>query len=503
MVLPPYNGIVLPWQSPSSLATDAYKYSMAQAGFPLRRETFYFSFRRGGPQFVPFDLASIVREMVETIAPTPEDLEFARASGYTVSDAMEHALRAGPSSLEICSVPRGVWVLEREPILSVTGPSFLVSWLEPMLLWLNYPIQLATAFKLGEVDDAMRTATCAEHEQIIVAVAEAVRAEVGPITREDDAYRARLKAAVAALVEAVGSADRVFEVGMRSAVCMEQHEMALSACAEAGVMRTSNMHLARALGMKPVGTMGHEHVQRWGDDLAAFEAMRDMRSSPPSYLLDTFDTMGSGIVAAVSVMRSRPHPCSIRYDSGNKFVQYLHACEVLAASELEPSHVLEDSLDLPATVHFEKLRDFTNWPGEKQLYGYGGSIVAKPATNPLTRDRVSAVFKLTQTGDHPRMKFGNERGLGKQSVPGQPVVWRRLRGEGPLGVIAQAGEEPPEDYALLSGNEDLVETLRLCNAHELPRLLEADGLSATAAPSPATLALIEQVTEARVEGSRG
>ncbi len=163
-------------------------------------------------------------------------------------------------------------------------------------------------------------------------------------------------------------------------------------------MRTSNMHLARTLGMTAVGTMGHEHVQRWGNDLAAFEAMRDMRSSPPSYLLDTFDTMGSGILAAVSVMRGRPHPCSIRYDSGNKFVQYLHACELLSEAGLEPSHVLEDGLDLEATVHFEKLRDFTQWPREKQLYGYGGTIVARPATNPLTRDRVSAVFKLTQTG---------------------------------------------------------------------------------------------------------
>lgn|GEM_PF-596911 len=502
MVLRPYIKGVLPWQSPSSLATDAYKYSMAQAGFPLRRETFYFSFRRGGPQFVPFDLEAIVRDMVGEVAPTAEDLEFARASGYAVSDAMEHALRAGPAALEICAVPQGVWVLEREPILSVTGPSFLVSWLEPMLLWLNFPIQLATAFKLDQVDDAVRTATCAEHEQIIRAVAEAVHCEAGTITREDDAYGERVAEGVRALVDAVGSPDRVFEVGMRSAVCMQQHALALAACAEAGVMRTSNMHLARTLGMTAVGTMGHEHVQRWGNDLAAFEAMRDMRSSPPSYLLDTFDTMGSGILAAVSVMRGRPHPCSIRYDSGNKFVQYLHACELLSEAGLEPSHVLEDGLDLEATVHFEKLRDFTQWPREKQLYGYGGTIVARPATNPLTRDRVSAVFKLTQTGGQPRMKFGNERGLGKQSVPGQPVVWRRLRGDGPLGIIGQADETPPEDYAVLSGNPDLVETLRLCNAHELPRMLESEGLSATAGRSPQTLSLIETVSNARVGGRR-
>lgn len=488
------------WTTPSSLATDAYKYSMAQAGFPLRHETFYFSFRRGGPQFVPFDLAAIVRSMLERVAPSSEDLEFARRSGYTVSDAMEHALRTGVDAVEICAVPKGVWVLEREPILSVTGPSFLVSWLEPMLLWLNFPIQLATAFKLDVVDDAMRTATCEEHETIIGEVAEAVGCRAGSITREDDAYRERVAQTVAALAEAVGTPQRLFEVGMRSAVCMQQHQLALEACRAQGVLRTSNMHLARVLDMTAVGTMGHEHVQRWGNDRAAFEAMRDMRSSPPSYLLDTFDTMGSGIVAAVEVMRSRPHPCSIRYDSGNKFIQYLHACELLGEAGLTPSHVLEDGLDLEATQHFERLRGFTNWPVDKQLYGYGGTIVARPATNPLTRDRVSAVFKLTQTGGQPRMKFGNERGLGKQSVPGLPVVWRRLRGDGPLGIIAQADETPPDDYAVLSGNPEMVSTLRLCNAHELPRMLKAEQASASAAVSPATEALVQEVKRSRTRG---
>ncbi len=484
-----------PWQTPSSLATDAYKYSMAQAGFPLRRETFYFSFRRGGPQFVPFDLAQIVRSMLGSVAPSPEDLEFARWSGYGVTDAMEHVLVTGAAGVEVCAVPQGVWVLEREPILSVTGPSFLVSWLEPMLLWLNYPIQLATAFKLGQVDDAMRTATCAEHEAIIREVATTVGADPGTITREDEAYRQRVRSVVRSLCDAVGTPERVFEVGMRSAVCMEQHRIALEACKAEGVVRTSNVHLGRELELTAVGTMGHEHVQRWGNDLSAFEAMRDMRSSPPSYLLDTFDTMGSGIVAAVEVMRSRPHDCSIRYDSGNKFIQYLHACELLSEAGLTPSHVLEDGLDLAATEHFESLREFTRWPREKQLYGYGGTIVAGPATNPLTRDRVSAVFKLTETGGTPRMKFGNERGLGKQSVPGQPVVWRRLRGDGPLGIIGQADEAPPDDYALLSGCPEIVDQLRLCNVHELPRILTAEKASASARMSPSTQRLVDRVRQ--------
>lgn len=478
----------------SSLATDAYKFSMAQAGFPLRRETFYLSLRRGGVQYVPLDLAAAVRELVAGIRVDPGDAAFARSHGYGLDEAMESALAAA-DALVISAVPRGAWVCEREPLLTVTGPSFLVSWLEPMLLWLNYPIQLATALRGldgAQVPAAWTVASCAEHERIIAAALAEAGLDGVTITREDEAYVARVRTAVRELVATAGDPTRIFEVGMRSAVGMEQHRIALAACRAEGVVRTSNVALARELDMVPVGTMGHEHVQRWGADLPAFCAMRDMRSSAPSYLLDTFDTMGSGIRAAVEVMRERPHPCAIRYDSGNKFIQYLHACELLREEDLEPTHVLEDGLDREATVHFERLREFTQWPRERQVYGYGGSIVAAPMTNPFTRDRVSAVYKLSETGRDPRMKFGNESGVGKQSVPGRPVVWRRVRGDGPVGIVGQIGEPVPDNYVLLSGNPDALEQLRLCNELDLRRLAP-DAPEAKVAHSPATAALIARL----------
>jgi len=487
----------------SPISTDAYKFSMAQAGFPLRRETFYFSFRRGGIQYIPIDLAARVRELLAGLANNPVEHEFARRYGYGMTDAMEAAL-AVQGGIEIEAVPRGAWVCEREPILTITGPSFLVSWLEPMLLWLNYPIQLATALRGldgAPVPVEWITATCAEHAAVITAaLADADRAEV-EVVREDDAYVARVRAAVRELVAEVADPDRIFEVGMRSAVCAEQHRLALEACRAEGVTRTSNVALARALDMRPVGTMGHEHVQRWGADLPAFEAMRDMRSAPPSYLLDTFDTMGSGIRAAITVMHERPHACAIRYDSGNKFIQYLHACELLREEGLEPTHVLEDGLDLAATQHFERLREFTGWPAPAQVYGYGGSIVAAPMTNPLTRDRVSAVFKLSQTGNEPRMKFGNETGAGKQSLPGRPATWRRVRGVGPLGIIGQAGEPVAENYIALTGNEHALEDLRLCNMHDLRRARALRAEDVVVRLSEQTAALVAQLRNRSWDGN--
>jgi nicotinic acid phosphoribosyltransferase len=286
---------------------------------------------------------------------------------------------------------------------------------------------------------------------------------------------------------------------MRAAVTEEQHIMALEALAKSGISMTSNVAAARELGLTPVGTMGHEHVQRWGEDLAAFRAMRDMRLGVPSYLLDTFDTIRSGIPRAIQVMRERPHPCSIRYDSGDKFAQYMYAHGEFTRAGLAPMHILEDGLDLEATRKFEHLREFTGLAPEAQLYGYGGHFIARSSQNPLTRDKVAAVYKLGQTSGEARMKFGNEAGLGKRSVPGRPVVWRRLRGEGPLSTIGQHGETVPEDYLCVSGNPDARKQLSLVKAEA--------GLDAPDAPapvyqlSPQTRAL-ESALETQHQGAR-
>jgi len=129
----------------SILTTDGYKFSMAQAGFPLRRETFYLSFRKGGWQYVPFDLETAVKDMLPGAAPDDEKA-YLDGYGYGLSGAMT---RAAALEVEVKAAPAGTWVYEREPILTVTGPSFLVSWLEPLVLRLFFPIQLATLLTGG------------------------------------------------------------------------------------------------------------------------------------------------------------------------------------------------------------------------------------------------------------------------------------------------------------------------------------------------------------------
>lgn len=113
---------MLAGHSPSVLMTDAYKFSMAQAGFPLRTETFYLSFRKRGWYFVPFDLAAIVYCLRPQL-PSAAEEDYLAGTAYVMNTAMHKALSG---ALDVRAAPRGSWVRENEPILTVTDRKSVV-----------------------------------------------------------------------------------------------------------------------------------------------------------------------------------------------------------------------------------------------------------------------------------------------------------------------------------------------------------------------------------------
>lgn len=441
----------------SILATDGYKLSMAEAGYPLRRETFYMSHRRGGAQLLPFDAKAFVLSRLPRAL--EGDYTFLAKHGYDMGAGFKAAIEDA-ASLEVRALPKGSWFLPREPFLTITGPSALVSWLEPLMLQASFRIQVATLAVTNPEGFAKELAvlTCDEELAIVEETLDEVakmypEARVGKGLRADpEAYASRVAARVAELVKVVGDPARIFEVGLRAATCLGQHRIALAAAKSAGLTRTSHALAAQELGIIPVGTMGHEHVQRFGSDEDAFRAMRDRRPTRSSFLLDTFDTLGSGMPAALRLMAEEPNAGdSVRYDSGDKEAQVRECVRLGRELGLTPVHILEDSFDTALTERFELLRRELEVPESAQFYGYGGFLVASTAGRTLTRDKVSAVYKLSKSGPRATMKFGDEKGAGKESVPGVPLVARRVRGEGPLGVVVQHGESIPDGYALAEG----------------------------------------------------
>jgi nicotinic acid phosphoribosyltransferase len=421
--------------TPSILMTDAYKFSMGQAGFPLREETFYLSFRTGGRYTVPFDLAEVVRGLLPASesAGRPADLEYLRSTGYDMTPAM--ALAVGGGLVKVRAIPAGCVFLEGEPVLSVTGPSFLVSWLEPMVVWLHFPIQVATAIAGGTT--AFNVCSGSEAE-LVRLTADAAGRRVRVSVRKDR-YRSAVRRNMRALARAAGgSAERLLEVGMRAAGSLETHRMALEVCRDEGLSATSNVFLARELGMRPAGTSGHEHQQRWFGDLAGFRAMRDMRSATPGYLFDTYDPERIGIPAVVRVMREDPaRRAIVRFDSGDKKRQFRMLREAELRHGLSMTYVFMDAIGDREVADFDRLGAALGVDKARILYGVGGFLVGSTAPHGYERNGVAAVYKLCRSGGQPVMKFSGEA---KQSLPGSPVV-ARVRDRGRvLDVIRQEGE---------------------------------------------------------------
>lgn len=441
----------------SMLATDGYKFSMAEAGWPLRRETFYYSHRKGGAQLLPFDVTAELKRLLPVGAPA--DYAYLTANEYEMGAGFKAAITQ--HDVVVRALPKGAVFYDREPLFSVTGSSALVSWLEPLLLQWSFRIQVATLAKFSPdaLADAVKRLTCERQRELVLQTLDAVGVKAPVVAVDSDGYVRRVRARVEELAQITGDPARLFEVGLRAASCLEQHRLALEGCKEAGLTRTSHVLGALQLGLVPVGTMGHEHVQRYGSDEAAFRAMSERRPQRSSYLLDTYDTITSGLPAALALIAERKgRGDSIRYDSGDKELQYAAACKRARELNITPVQILEDGFDAAQTRRFEELRVTEGVAPAHQVYGYGGYLVASTSGTPLTRDRVAAVYKLSQSGTRATMKFANEAGSGKQSVPGRPVLFRRVQpgGSSPVGIVGQEGEQPPSGYSLLTGSAELL-----------------------------------------------
>lgn len=432
--------------------TDGYKLSMAEAGAPLRIESFYYAHRRGGINgwhYMPVDVDKFVRSLLPT--PKPEDYDYLTHHNYEVGAAYRRAMTMR-DSLVVGGVPKGCWFYNREPAYSVKSTSVISSWIEPTGLMLQFRIQAATAMLTNTNKERLKYATCLKEKEILLELYESLGVRAPEIiVRSEDYFKAVHKRGQD-IVTLLGDPSRAFEVGMRAVSCIEQHEIALAALKEAGIVRTSNVEAAQKLDMVPVGTMGHEHLQRMGSDYEGFTSMRDRFPGFLSYLLDTFDTLRSGIPTGLRVIAEQPYrQAGLRFDSEKSVLgQYMFAVARSRDMGLEPYLTLESGWDYQKTVEYEKYREMLGWPSKLQGYGYGGYFV-KPEWPTFERDDVAAVYKLSQTGSKACMKFGDDPGSPKQSIPGEPVIWRYkplscYQGD-LISVIAQDGEVIPNQEA--------------------------------------------------------
>jgi len=91
-----------------------------------------------------------------------------------------------------------------------------------------------------------------------------------------------------------------------------------------GAAISSNTEMRKALDIPIRGTMGHEFVQSWGDEFLAFDKWLYHNPNKPVLLVDTINTMASGIPNAVKAYKLHKAKIDaaggtfgVRFDSGD------------------------------------------------------------------------------------------------------------------------------------------------------------------------------------------
>ena len=224
---------------------------------------------------------------------------------------------------------------------------------------------------------------------------------------------------------------------------------------------SSNVGLSHAVGFSPKGTHAHSMVQVFmalGEgELGAFRAYAEVYPDACLLLVDTIDTLRSGVPNAITVfeeLRAKGHtPAGIRLDSGDlAHLAVLSAKMLDEAGFTEVPIVLSSGLD-EITIWqiinqiFDEARRYEVDAArvvERLVYGVGTRMATSEGDPSL-----DGVYKLVaidgEGGWRPAIKLSDTPG--KVVNPGRKEVWRLYdhRGSATADVLTQEGEQldPP------------------------------------------------------------
>lgn len=262
----------------SALFTDFYELTMAQ-GFwragDRRKAVFDVFFRRqpfGGGYAIYAGLEPLLEDLAD-FRFSPEDIEWLGGLG-TFSPGFLDYLSGFRFRGDVWSLPEGSVIFPQEPLLRIHADLIEAQVVEGLVLnRLNFQSLVATK---------------------------------------------------AARVWRASAYGHVMEFGLRRAQGMDGALSASRAAYLGGADSTSNTLAGRRWGIPVAGTMAHSWVMSFPSELEAFEAYAELYPDKAVFLIDTYETLGSGIRNAVIVgkkLAARGSSFGVRLDSGD--IDYL------------------------------------------------------------------------------------------------------------------------------------------------------------------------------------
>lgn len=381
-----------------ALLTDLYQITMVggyvRQGKKEQWANFDYFFRRipdEGGYCIFAGLEDLIH-YVEALRFSPSDLAYLSGLGIFSEDGLDY-LRDFRFTGDIWAVPEGTVVFPQEPLIRVVAPLPEAQIIETTLLnIMNFQTLIATK---------------------------------------------------AARVCWAAQGDPVVDFGLRRAHGPDGALMASRAAYIGGAEGTSNVLAGKLYGIPVRGTHAHSWVESFPTELEAFHAYADVYPEACTLLVDTYDTVRSGVPNAIRVaeaLRQKGHHLrAIRLDSGDLAYLSREARSLLdEAGFQEVSIVASSDLD-------EWLVESLKQQGARvNLWGVGTRLVTSYSCPAL-----GGVYKLTALDENGRRmvpKIKRSDNPEKITNPGQKKVIRLFDRKGQMrgDVILMDEEEIPQ-----------------------------------------------------------
>jgi len=415
-----------------TLLTDFYELTMMQGYYKNPKEqmvvfdAFYRTNPSGGGYAICAGLEQII-EYVKSLHFSYEDIDYLR-SLHTFEDDFLDYLAGYHFTGDIYAVPEGTVVFPREPLIKVVAPIMQAQLLETAILnIMNHQCLIAT--KAARVCHAAR-------------------------------------------------GDAVKEFGLRRAQGPDAGIYGARAAIIAGCAGTSNVLTGTMFGVPVLGTHAHSWIMSFPSEYEAFKAYAKLYPHACTLLVDTYDTLKSGIPNAIRVFKEmqaegielKPRKYGIRMDSGDLAYLSKKAYEMLAAEGFEDA-LISASSDLD-----EYLINSMKQQGAKiNSWGVGTRLITS-SDNPSFGGvyKLAAIKNAGEAEFTPKIKLSEN--TAKVTNPGNKTVFRiydketgKIRAD--LICLAEERFDPEKDMIIFDPIETWKKTKLEGGTYTLRELL--------------------------------
>ncbi|MBQ1871779.1 MAG: nicotinate phosphoribosyltransferase [Lachnospiraceae bacterium] len=260
-----------------TLLTDLYELTMMQGYYKTKNDSrvVFDAFFRENPFKGGYSIMAGLEQVIDYVKNLrfdEEDIEYLRSLHIFEEDFLDY-LKDFKFSGDIYAIPEGSIIFPREPLVKVIAPVMEAQLLETALLNIvNHQCLVAT--KASRVCDA-------------------------------------------------AEGDGVMEFGLRRAQGPDAGTYGARAAVIGGCNGTSNVLAGKLFNIPVKGTHAHSWIMSFPDEYTAFKKYADMYPDACILLIDTYDTIKSGLPNAIRVFKEmkeagiKPKLYGIRMDSGD------------------------------------------------------------------------------------------------------------------------------------------------------------------------------------------